>query len=131
MEILKREYTVEVNKIKGYEKLEQDQVSEIKDGNLFRFIVVLDDTRYTINAEGDPEMTKVAQEEYDDFISKIRQKIMDDGISILDEGYGVDEDELDWHITGYVMNPKTEGKIAGLIEFDTCVRTKENDGNDS
>jgi len=131
MEILKREYTVEANKIKGYEKLEQDQVSEIKDGNLFRFIVVLDDTRYTINEEGDPEMTKDAQEEYDDFISKIRQKIMDDGINILDEGYGADEDELEWHITGYVLNPKAEGKIAGLIEFDTCVRIKENDGNDS
>ena len=131
MEILKREYTVEANKIKGYEKLEQDQVSEIKDGNLFRFIVVLDDTRYTINEEGDPEMTKDAQEEYDDFISKIRQKIMDDGINILDEGYGADEDELEWHITGYVLNPKAEGKIAGLIEFDTCVGIKENDGNDS
>ena len=131
MEILKREYTVEANKIKGYEKLEQDQVSEIKDVNLFRFIVVLDDTRYTINEEGDPEMTKDAQEEYDDFISKIRQKIMDDGINILDEGYGADEDELEWHITGYVLNPKAEGKIAGLIEFDTCVRIKENDGNDS
>jgi hypothetical protein len=75
-------------------------------------------------------MTKVAQEEYDDFISKIRQKIMDDGISILDEGYGVDEDELDWHITGYVMNPETEGKVAGIIEFDTCVRTEENDGDE-
>ena len=79
MEILKREYTVEANKIKGFEKLEQDQASEIKDGNLFRFIVVLDDTRYTINAEGDPEITKDAQEEYDDFISKIRQKIMEIG----------------------------------------------------
>ena len=90
-----------------------------------RIITVLDETRFTINEDGDPEMTQAAQEEYDEFVSDIRQKIMRNEITILDEGYGEDEDELEWHITCCIMNPAAKNGIGIIWEIDTCVRAEE------
>ena len=127
MKILKREYDISVENIKGYEKLESDKIKEIKKCKLYRFIVVLDESQYIINNDGYPEMTRTAQEEYDDFVNNIRERIIKDNIKIIEEGYGLDEDELDWHITACYINPEDEQSIDHIIEFDTCVRTEETD----
>ncbi|SEQ39526.1 hypothetical protein SAMN02910369_01685 [Lachnospiraceae bacterium NE2001] len=127
MKILKREYDISVENIKGYEKLESDKIKEIKKCKLYRFIVVLDESQYIINNDGYPEMTRTAQEEYDDFVNNIRERIIKDNIKIIEEGYGLDEDELDWHITVCYINPEDEQCIDHIIEFDTCVRTEETD----
>lgn len=122
--ILTRHYNVSVDKIKGVEKLDQGKLMD-HEASLSCYTVVLDKTRYTINADGKPEMTKAAQEEYDEFISKIHQWYTEydsDLAGTLDEGYGEGEDELDWHITGYSM---WEDNIVGVVEIDTCVRTEE------
>ena len=123
MHILKRDYDVEIDKIKGIEKLERDQLKKIDKCKLTREIVVLDETGYTINADGNPEMTQESQEEYNEFISKIRQELSRKDTKILDEGYGIGEDELEWHITACFMDPDIG--IVGIIEIDTCVRTDE------
>jgi len=94
---------------------------------LFRFIVVLDESQYIINNEGYPEMTRTAQEEYDGFVTKIRERMIKHNIKILDEGYGLEEDELEWHITAWYINPEDEQIIDCIVEFDTCVRTEEPD----
>ena len=129
MRILNRDYDVATDKIKGIEKLELEQMEKIDKCKLTRQIVILDEERYTINAEGDPEMTQAAQEEYDGFVSKIRQTFMRDKLRILDEGYGADEDELEWHITAcFIDDAKNE--IVGIMEIDTCVRTDEESEGD-
>lgn len=126
MQILERNYDLKVSEIKGFEKLSAGQAAHIDKCKLTRYIVVLDKSQYIINAEDYPEMTQAAQEEYDDFISKIRQEISMDEIRVLDEGYGIDEDELEWHITGCVTD-KENDEIVGIIEIDTCVRIDEID----
>lgn len=88
---------------------------------------MLDESQYIINNEGYPEMTRTAQEEYDDFVTKIRERMIKDNIKILDEGYGLEEDELEWHITAWYINPEDEQIIDCIVEFDTCVRTEEPD----
>ena len=90
-----------------------------------RFIVVLEESGYTINADGNAEMTNAAQKEYDDFVSKIRQDVTSREIQIIDEGYGSDEDELEWHITFWSGVPEHE--CAGILEIDTCVRTEKSE----
>ncbi len=124
IKILKRDYDVTVDKIKGIEKLNQDRLEDFDRCKLSRYIVVLDGAGYTMNSDGDPEMTEAAQKEYDEFVSKIRQELVREEIQILDEGYGADEDELEWHITACVMED-TNNEIAGIMEIDTCVRTDE------
>jgi hypothetical protein len=126
MKILQRDYNkLDVSKIKGIEKLENVKSVIIDDSILTRFIVVLDDKQYCVNADGEPEMTQDAQKEYDDFVAKIRQMYMRDEITVIDEGYGVDEDELEWHITVGLVDPEDENHFIGLYETDTCVRTEE------
>ena len=122
MQILKREYnTMAVSKIKGYDKLDPEQTAGIDKCDLTRFIVLLDENEYTVNEDGEPEMTKSGQEEYDGFVDSIRRMLTREEIRILDEGYGEGEDELEWHITGGVVDPKNGG-IAGIFGFETCVR---------
>ncbi len=126
MKILQRDYNkLDVSKIKGIEKLENVKSVIIDDSILTRFIVVLDDKQYCVNADGEPEMTQDAQKEYDDFVAKIRQMYMRDEITVIDEGYGANEDELEWHITGGVIDPEDETHFIGIYETDTCVRTEE------
>ncbi len=126
MKILQRDYNkLDVSKIKGIEKLENAETVIIDDSILTRFIVVLDDSQYYVNADGEPEMTKDAQKEYDEFVAQIRQTYMRDEITVIDEGYGANEDELEWHITGGVIDPEDETHFIGIYETDTCVRTEE------
>ena len=125
MKILHRDFDIAVSKIKGFEKLENNLARDVDTCKLIRFIVLLDETQYTVNSDGSPEMTQEAQKEYDEFTSNIRRALMcHEKINILDEGYGMDVDELEWHITGYVMN--AEG-IIGIMEIDTYVRTDDPD----
>ena len=124
MKILKREYDLSVSEVKGYEMLLKEQVEHVDSCNLTRFIVVLDESEYTINKEGCPEMTQSVQKEYDDFVAKIREMTNIDKITVFDEGYGTDEDELEWHISGGVKNT-VNGEIVDIIVFETCVRTEE------
>ena len=124
MRILKRDYDVAVGQIKGVEKLDLEQLKEIDKCKLSREIVVLDETRYSINADGEPEMTRDAQIEYDEFVSQIRQGLSRDDTRILDEGYGEGDNELEWHITVCVVDKANTG-IVGVLEVDTCVRTEE------
>ena len=76
-----------------------------------------------MNHEGHPEMLRDVQQEYDDFVAKIRLGIEEDDIEILDEGYGEGEDELEWHITVCAKSPDKE--FAAVLEIDICVRTEE------
>ena len=124
MKILEREYDITVSDIKGYEKLAPEQSEGVDNCKLMRYIAVLDKTQYTINDDGIPEMTKAAQEEYDDFVAKIRHMILSNDMIILDEGYGVNDDELEWHVSCYVMNDE-DNEIIGIMEIDTCVRAEE------
>ena len=125
LKILHRDYDTAVYQIKGSDKLKPEQTAAIDDCKVTRIITVLDETRFTINEDGDPEMTQAAQEEYDEFVSDIRQKMMRNEITILDEGYGEDEDELEWHITCCIMNPASKSGIGAVWEIDTCVRAEE------
>ena len=127
MKILKREYDVALSEIKGVNKLGKDQVENTDGCKLTRFVILLDETRYTINEDGNPEMTQAAQQEYDEFIDKIRQEMMRGEIKIIDEGYGTGEDELEWHITAGVLDSDKNEIINGIMEFETCVRTEESD----
>ncbi len=124
MKILKRDYDVAVNKIKGIEILESEYMEDTHKGKLSRFIVVLDETGYSINADGEPEMTEDAQREYDEFVTQIRKKMDREEIRILDEGYGTGEDELEWHITACVIDDMG-GILGDILEIDVCVRTDE------
>ena len=124
MHILKRDYDVTTDKIKGIEKLNPEQVKKIDKCKLSREIVVLDETRYFLDADGEPVMTRDAQKEYDEFVSHIREAFIREDTKILDEGYGVGEDELEWHITTYVFDD-TNSMVVGIMEIDTCVRTDE------
>ena len=127
MKILNRDYEINVNEVKGFEKLREEQTSNIDKCKLIRCTVVLDETQYTVNKEGCPEMTQASQKEYDELVFSLRQRFLQNEISILDEGYGVDEDELEWHITGCVINNEDKISILGIIEIDTCVRTEDPD----
>ena len=120
--ILERNYDIAVDQIKGHEKVDPEQTNHIDNGKLYRYIVVLDKTRYVINADGKPEMTLHAQKEYDEFVDNIRNKIMNDEFTILDEGYGAGEDELEWHVTCCLTNPDRDTCIEGILEIVTCVR---------
>ncbi len=122
MKILNRDYDITLKEIKGNEKINSLQMANINNCELTRFIVVLDKNEFFINSEGYPEMTKTSQEEYDSFVSKIRTDMQNKKIEIIDEGYGTGEDELSWHITLCV---KKEDVVAGVIEIDTCVRTRD------
>ena len=124
MHILKRDYDVAIDKIKGVEKLNPEQMKKIDKCKLSREIVVLDETRYILNADGEPIMTRDAQKEYDEFVSHIREAFIREGTQVLDEGYGVGEDELEWHITVCVTDD-TNSRVIALMEIDTCVRTDE------
>ncbi len=124
MHILKRDYDVATDKIKGIEKLNPEQVKIIDKCKLSRGIVVLDETRYILNDDGEPVMTRDAQKEYDEFVSHIRETIIREDTKVLDEGYGVGEDELEWHITVCVIDD-TNSMVVGIMEIDTCVRTDE------
>ncbi len=124
MKILKRDYDVAVNKIKGIEKLESEYMEDTHMGKLSRFIVVLDETGYKINADGEPEMKEDAQREYDEFVAKIREKMDREEFRILDEGYGTGEDELEWHISAYVLD-EMENIKGDILEIDICVRIDE------
>lgn len=124
MHILKRDYDVAIDKIKGVEKLNLEQMKKIDKCKLSREIVVLDETRYILNADGEPVMTRDAQKEYDEFVSHIREAFIREGTQVLDEGYGVGEDELEWHITVCVTDD-TNSRVIALMEIDTCVRTDE------
>ena len=123
MKILEREYDIAVNDIKGYEKLAPGQAEGVDKCKLTRFIAILDETQFTINDEGFPEMTKAAQEEYDDFVAKIRHTIISHDMIIIDEGYGVNEDELEWHVSGYAVSDE-DNRITGFMEIDTCARAE-------
>ncbi len=125
MHILKRDYDVTTDKIKGIEKLNPEQVKIIDKCKLSREIVVLDETRYILNDDGEPVMTRDAQKEYDEFVSHIRETLIREDTKVLDEGYGVGEDELEWHITACVMD-NTDSEVVGIMEIDTCVRTDDN-----
>ena len=120
--ILERNYDIAVDQIKGHEKVDPEQTNHIDNGKLYRYIVVLDKTRYVINADGKPEMTLHAQKEYDEFVDNIRHIIMNDEFTILDEGYGAGEDELEWHVTCCLTNPDRDTCIEGILEIVTCVR---------
>ncbi|SEA17034.1 hypothetical protein SAMN05216349_1065 [Oribacterium sp. KHPX15] len=119
--ILERNYDIAINQIKGNEKVNSEQ-AYVDKGKLYRYIVVLDKSRYKINAAGNPEMAPNAQKEYDEFVDGIRHKMLNDKLTILDEGYGTGEDELEWHITASLMDSETDNRIVGIIEIDTCVR---------
>ena len=127
VEIRKKEYDVAPEKIKGYEKIKNEDTEDLKECKLFRFTAVLNRDGYTINADGEPEMTRQAQKEYDDFLSSMRQEMTRDSMEILEEGAGEDEDELEWHITGCFMKKGVEKGIGAIVEFDVCVRTEDED----
>lgn len=93
--LLCRNLPIAVSEAKGFEKLGEEQTADIDTCKLTRCIVVLDESQYIVNAEGNPEMTQAAQTEYDDFVVKLRQEFIKNDITILDEGYGADEDELE------------------------------------
>ncbi len=128
MEVLVRDYDLEVNQFKGYEKIKDRQLADINRCRKTKYISVIDESDYTINKDGNPEMKKKPQEEYDDFVANIREEMNKDAIEIIDEGYGSGEDEIEWHITGVIMSQEIDGAIAGIIEIETCVRTKETEG---
>lgn len=117
LKILSREYDVPIEKIRGHEQLEADEIELIDDCKQICYIAVLGKDGYTINDDGNAEMTKDAQEDYDNFVAQIRQRVITDEIEIMDEGYGVGECELEWHIT-LVSADKTR-----LIEINTSIRT--------
>ena len=127
MKILNRDYEIDASQAKGFEKLRKDQTVNIEKCKLMRCTVVLDESQYRVNEEGCPEMTQASQKEYDEFVFSLRQRFIHDEIMILDEGYGEDEDELEWHITGCVTSKEDKGAILGIIEIDTCVRTEDLD----
>lgn len=132
MKIHSRDYDIEPKEAKGADRLTKEELDSINNCKLTKQIVVLDKSRYFINSDGEPEMTKEAQEEYDDFISGLREMLLSEKIRIIDEGFGEGEDELDWHITGCAIVPELDNKIAGIVEVDTCVMTddEEEDDND-
>lgn len=128
--ILSRDYDIDVSRVKGIEKLNPEEIQQIENCKLTRYIVILDESQYSEAENGYLEMTKKSQEEYDEFIAKMHQTMMRDGIRILDEGYGADEDELEWHITGCVVDTEDNDRIVGIMEVNTCVRTEEPDNGD-
>ena len=93
---------------------------------MFLFTVILKKEAYTINADGEPEMTCRAQKEYDDFVFKIRNDSIRDYIEIVEEGYGENEDELEWHVTGCVRKKTEQDSIEAIVEFEVCVRKEDN-----
>ena len=119
VKISQRQYDVSADKIKGYEKLDPEESADVGACKLMRYIVVLDETGYTIKSDGNAVMTKASQEEYDDFVSKIQQEVAGGEYKIIDEGYGSGEDELEWHITF------TKDTRAGIMEIDTCARAED------
>ena len=125
LKILEKKYDISADKIKGHEKLDPEQLKEIGDCKLIRYITLLDETGYTVNADGNAEMTKASQKEYDDFVLKIRRELMRDGIRIIDEGYGSDENELEWHITFTGVAKEAENGCVSVFEIETCVRTND------
>ena len=124
MKIFEREYDIDIEKVKGFEIIDPNFLQGIEKCKLTRFIVALDNTQYTIDSEGNPEMTDDAQSEYDDYVSRLRDMLIMDKIRILDEGYGKEENELEWHITCCILNPENSGALA-IWEIDTCVFTDE------
>ena len=125
VKILERDYDIDLSEVKGIEKLEPEQTAGILECKRTRFIVIPAEEKITVNEDGDSEMTAEAQTEYDGFVSQVRQRFIREDIWILDEGFGEGEDELEWHITGCVVNPKNEESVVGIMEIDTCVRTEE------
>ena len=126
MKIIKRDYSDASDRIKGVDKIGKDRIKTIKDCELTLCIITLDENEYTVNADGNPEMTEASQKEYDSFISKIREGLISDGIKIIDEGRGEGEDELDWYITaGFIR--RNNDNILGIIEIQICVRTEVHD----
>ena|GEM_PF-2547569 len=126
LEILNKEYDIAPEEVKGYEKIEKEKAADVKKCKLYRFTVILKKEAYTINADGEPEMTCQAQKEYDDFVFKIRNDSIRDYIEIAEEGYGENEDELEWHVTGCVRKKTEQDSIEAIVEFEVCVRTEDN-----
>ena len=124
IKIIERKYDIPVEEIKGYEKIDQGPLEGIGECKLIRYIAVLNSSNYTIDETGAAVMTKASQKEYDDFVQKIHNEVTSNGVRIIDEGYGVGKNELEWHIT--LMGKEAEDGYVGVVEIDTCVRT--NDG---
>ena len=70
-------------------------------------------------------MTGRAQKEYDDFVSKIRQDMKRATLEIIDEGYGENDDELEWHIRGGFKKMTGNDGFAAIVAFEVCVRAEE------
>ena len=124
MKIYEREYDLDIEKAKGFDKMDQNLIRGIEKFKLTKFIVTIDETQYTLDSDGNPEMNFEAQTEYADYVSKLRSMLIMDKIRILDEGYGEDENELEWHATCCILNPEDSGAVA-IWEIDTCVRTDD------
>ena len=120
--VLNRDYDVTADKIKGIDKIEHSDIEHFK---LTRYIALVDETCYTVREDGNAELTRAAQEEYDDFVQKIRQEMQRDGIQVIDEGYGEGEDELEWHLTACIMKADEDDAVGCVLEIDTCIRTEE------
>ncbi|MCR4717783.1 MAG: hypothetical protein K5656_11455 [Lachnospiraceae bacterium] len=118
-----KEYDMSICDIKGYERIKDSLNDEIESCKVIRAVVMLDQSRYLINDNGEYEMTFKAQKEYDDFIMKYHGTMDREEMHVVDEGYGCGEDELDWHITACVQNE--EGYVNGVVEVQVCVRADE------
>ena len=125
IKIRQRDFDIALDKIRGIEKLNPAQLGNIYEGNLTRYTVLLNPGSYFINDDGMHEMIEAAQEEYDKFIFDIRQTMLEKGFKTLDEGFGEDEDELEWHFSGYYEHPEDNNVIVGVMEIDSCVRIAE------
>ncbi len=116
---------IAVKFILGHKMLTKEQIKTIgANCKSIRYLVRLDETQYTVSEEGYFNITSAAQEEYDEFISRLRKEFENDEITIIDEGYGVDDDELKWHITGGVKDSEADGGISGIIEIVSSVITR-------
>ncbi len=76
MEVLVRDYDLEVNQFNGYEKIKDRRLADINRCRKTKYISVIDESDYTINKDGNPEIKKKPQEEYDDFISGLREMLL-------------------------------------------------------